>query len=48
MYVNVRVRVPFCMWLDIMKFALRTRIHPKLVMSMMIDHGYSVLSSDEV
>lgn len=43
MYVNVRVKVPFSMWVEVTKWAIKRRIHPVLVWAMMCDHGFGII-----
>lgn len=43
MYINVRIRVPFRMWLDVTRWGLLRGIQPRLVWTLMCDHGYGIL-----
>ena len=43
MYVKVRVRVPFRMWLEVTRYALLHRIHPVLIWSLLCEHGYGII-----
>lgn len=43
MYVNVRVKVPFRLWLDVTRWALIHHIHPCLVWGLICDHGFGLV-----
>ena len=47
LYINVWIRVPFRMWLDVMRWSLTHRIHPKLVWTLICDHGFGIICNKD-
>lgn len=43
MLVNVRVRVPFKMWLEVTRYGLLHHIQPALMWSLLCEHGYGII-----